>query len=58
MGIRVSKMEWFDGETGQPCTYTGRVNERFLPHDDGVAEYLDGSSRQGKWNNGQYLGCW
>lgn len=53
--IHVNEMQWTDPETDQPCAYTGKVNDRFVPHGNGTVEYIQtGSIREGEWENGQY----
>jgi len=55
--IHVNQMQWADPETDQPCAYTGKVNDRFVPHGNGTVEYIQtGSIREGEWENGRYCG--
>jgi hypothetical protein len=37
--IHVRQMRWTDPKTGQSGTYTGQVNDRFVPHGCGTMEY-------------------
>ena len=51
--IHVREMQWTD-QKGQAGTYTGQVNDRFVPSGHGTMDYEDGCIKEGEWKNGRY----
>lgn len=62
--IHVNRMRWIDPKNGQNGNYTGKVNDRFVPHGYGSMEYDPNLKndlgvsvvivKNGKWNEGRF----
>ncbi len=65
--IQVNHMRWTDPKNGQSGTYSGKVNDRIVPHGKGAMEYdphpnndMSGMGvsvvlvKDGKWKDGRF----